>query len=395
MAGNRPPPVDIGGIDKRRAGGGGSSKPGAKGDKGDKGDPGGRGPQGLPGEPYWSPTAPDPALHPVWGHSVELVIYNWVAGSGWINAAAPTADGSVEAHEAAPDPHPQYLSQAEADLLYEPLGGGGGGGSYTDEQAQDAVAAAFAAATMVGATVTYDDAGNKIGIATDPAPPTHAATGKTTPVDADELPVADSAASWVLKKLTWANIKTTLKAYFDTLYAPAGFGTYTVGTSNPGGTPTNGQLHFRSDLGLFIFYSSAASAWLTCQEWPIGAAMTSSAALTTTGQVMFRAPVESIYQMYLTRLVFSTFVQTTNNASNYWTVRVERYDSSNTPTTITPVTPLDTSANAINGWYKKAGYINAALDASAQELTISGLKTLGNPGALSYAGHVYYRLIIT
>lgn len=49
---------------------------------------------------------------------------------------------------------------------------------------------------------------------------THAATGKTTPVDADELALADSAASYGLKKLTWANLKATLKTYFDTLYQP-------------------------------------------------------------------------------------------------------------------------------------------------------------------------------
>lgn len=47
----------------------------------------------------------------------------------------------------------------------------------------------------------------------------HAATGKTTPVDADELALIDSAASNVLKKVTWANIKATAKAYFDTIYA--------------------------------------------------------------------------------------------------------------------------------------------------------------------------------
>ncbi|HKW83811.1 MAG TPA: hypothetical protein VJN68_08655, partial [Burkholderiaceae bacterium] len=52
------------------------------------------------------------------------------------------------------------------------------------------------------------------------APGTHAATSKTTPVDADELPLVDSAASNVLKKLTWANLKATLKTYLDTLYAP-------------------------------------------------------------------------------------------------------------------------------------------------------------------------------
>lgn len=35
---------------------------------------------------------------------------------------------------------------------------------------------------------------------------THAATSKGTPADADELPLADSAASFGLKKLTWANL---------------------------------------------------------------------------------------------------------------------------------------------------------------------------------------------
>lgn len=42
------------------------------------------------------------------------------------------------------------------------------------------------------------------------APGTHAATGKTIPVDADELPLVDSAASNVLKKLTWANLKAAV-----------------------------------------------------------------------------------------------------------------------------------------------------------------------------------------
>jgi hypothetical protein len=46
----------------------------------------------------------------------------------------------------------------------------------------------------------------------------HGATAKTTPVDADTLALIDSAASNVLKKLTWANVKATLKTYFDTLY---------------------------------------------------------------------------------------------------------------------------------------------------------------------------------
>jgi hypothetical protein len=43
-------------------------------------------------------------------------------------------------------------------------------------------------------------------------------TAKTTPVDADIALIEDSAASNAKKKLTWANIKATLKTYFDSIY---------------------------------------------------------------------------------------------------------------------------------------------------------------------------------
>ena len=56
---------------------------------------------------------------------------------------------------------------------------------------------------------------------------TTGASAKTTPVDADLVPIVDSAASNVLKKLTWANIKATLTSYFDPLYGSM----YSVTTS--------------------------------------------------------------------------------------------------------------------------------------------------------------------
>lgn len=74
------------------------------------------------------------------------------------------------------------------------------------------------------------------------APGTTAATSKSTPVDADELPLVDSAASNILKKLTWANLKATLKSYFDTLYIGSAAGTawtiYTPAVTTTGGAPT-------------------------------------------------------------------------------------------------------------------------------------------------------------
>lgn len=43
---------------------------------------------------------------------------------------------------------------------------------------------------------------------------------KATPVDADTLPLIDSADASALKEVTWANVKATLTVTFDTLYQP-------------------------------------------------------------------------------------------------------------------------------------------------------------------------------
>jgi hypothetical protein len=66
--------------------------------------------------------------------------------------------------------------------------------------------------------------------AQDAASETHAATDKATPVDADELPLVDSAASFVLKKLTWANVKATLNGVFAVLAGKSGGQTLIGGT---------------------------------------------------------------------------------------------------------------------------------------------------------------------
>ncbi len=62
-------------------------------------------------------------------------------------------------------------------------------------------------------------------------PQTNAATGKSTPVDADKLPLSDSADSNATKHTTWANIKATLGALFAPLASPALTGTPTAPTA--------------------------------------------------------------------------------------------------------------------------------------------------------------------
>lgn len=74
------------------------------------------------------------------------------------------------------------------------------------------------------ATKAYAD--SVAATATSVASIIHAASGKTTPVDADELGLIDSAASNVLKKLTWANLKSTIKAAASGFWAGSNDATF-------------------------------------------------------------------------------------------------------------------------------------------------------------------------
>jgi hypothetical protein len=101
---------------------------------------------------------------------------------------------------------------------------------------------------------------------------THAATSKTTPVDADELPIVDSASSFSLKKLTWGNLKATLKAYFDGIYAnlssPALTGTPTAPTATAGNNTT--QLATTAMVHSAItndFHVTGTAPMYACRAW--------------------------------------------------------------------------------------------------------------------------------
>ena len=93
-----------------------------------------------------------------------------------------------------------------------------GSGAATDGYVLTADGAGGAA--WEATAVTYAGAASEI----------HAATEKTTPVDADELGLVDSAASWVLKRLTWANVKATLAGVFPLLAGKSGGQTLIGGT---------------------------------------------------------------------------------------------------------------------------------------------------------------------
>tara|TARA_R110000851_G_scaffold105565_3_gene224045 strand:+ start:2239 stop:3546 length:1308 start_codon:yes stop_codon:yes gene_type:complete len=107
-------------------------------------------------------------------------------------------------------------------------------------------------------------------------------TAKTTPADADEFAGADSAASFALKKFSFANIKATLKTYFDTLYItltgysislatdgyiklPAALGGLIIQWGTSANVPTSGNLTVAFPLA---FPSSCLS--ITCGTFEVG-----------------------------------------------------------------------------------------------------------------------------
>lgn len=84
----------------------------------------------------------------------------------------------------------------------------------------------------------------------------NSATAKTTPVDADTVGLVDSAASNVLKKLSWANIKATLKTYFDSVTTTLANKTLTSPTINDPsiGPSDSGLLATLGNTGLADYY---------------------------------------------------------------------------------------------------------------------------------------------
>lgn len=89
---------------------------------------------------------------------------------------------------------------------------GANGDFYIDTTDWDIYGPKTAGAWGAGTSLIGSSAANLATVA-------HAATSKTSPVDADELSLIDSAASYGLKKLTWANLKATIWSSLGALIA--------------------------------------------------------------------------------------------------------------------------------------------------------------------------------
>jgi len=138
----------------------------------------------------------------------------------------------------------------------------------------------------------------------------HGASAKTTLVDADELGLSDSAATWGIKKVTWANVKATLETYFDSVYAAIvhRHETDEIDLSNIIGSPTHADT---LDRTLDHIYSAGIVD---------GGAVTDNTDGTvaiTSGECFIRATDDSHVALIYATFTANSSITLTDNATNY------------------------------------------------------------------------------
>jgi hypothetical protein len=121
-----------------------------------------------------------------------------------------------------------------------------------------------------------------------------------------------------------------------------------AGTSNPG-SPTDGDLFFRTDIEAIIRYRSSGTRWVDAiplrMELAGGGAEAGGISATA---VISRQGFSPTYDIWVDAVEFSSFVNTTNDASKNWTLDVSKLTPAAVATSIasrnTGTTP-DTVAN--------------------------------------------------
>jgi hypothetical protein len=158
-----------------------------------------------------------------------------------------------------------------------------------------------------------------------------------------------------------------------------------VGSAFPGSPATN-DLFYRTDLGLLCYYDGAE--WLTVEEY-VSLTGSVAASVNTTGNIQM---LRDGYQPYFTRCSIITNVATTNDGSNYWTVKPRSLNK--TLAASTDILSFTTSADTV------AAYTDHSANPSTAKPTNYGMictrvdKT-GSPGTISCYPTYHYRLIIT
>ncbi len=158
----------------------------------------------------------------------------------------------------------------------------------------------------------------------------------------------------------------------------------TYGSAFPGSPYTN-EPFMRTDLGLWCYYDG--TRWLTAHEYTLNFAEATVSA-TANGTITW---IGDTLQPYFSRIEARTYVDTTNDGSNYWTLAVRSILLDNTVTT---VTTFNTSGDAADTYVDNSEDADTTVPANYGGAYIRYVTT-GTPGDLTYSITARYRLIIT
>ena len=169
------------------------------------------------------------------------------------------------------------------------------------------------------------------------------------------------------------------------------------GTSNPAQPAFgNNVLFWRTDLGRLVYYDG--TRWLTEALYHLSLAGPfdgSSTAIQNgnpnvlSPNVVSRTALWSDdFQAYLVKLYGQTFVATTNDGSNYWTLALSG------AVTATAYGNFTTAADTAGTQTRKKATLNVAAGATEGGLILTATKT-GSPGNIYVPASVAYRLIVT
>lgn len=158
------------------------------------------------------------------------------------------------------------------------------------------------------------------------------------------------------------------------------------GTSNPAG-PAAGDLFFRSDLGLLIYYDG--TRWLTVTQYQAPFAPQVGI---TGGLAGAQMATSYDLDMWIEKVTATLYVIAPNDASNYWTLTfIKSNPTAGTSTLGSYTTQSDAPATRL----RKSIAVGAALGGGASWPLIYLLSSkTAAPGAIDHNNILVYRLIV-
>jgi len=155
-------------------------------------------------------------------------------------------------------------------------------------------------------------------------------------------------------------------------------------------SPSENDLFYRTDRDLIYFYDG--TRWLTVSEYtlPLTTRTALGSGIAATSTLANMPSGSTLGNIFVKDLSVTTFVLTTNNGTNFWTVTLEKITPGNTPSTIGSV---DTSADAADTWVNHVDAINeVVVGADHPVFRLQATKTSA-AGNFVCGGTVTYRLV--